>query len=185
MLTIVHVTHEAVQKIGGIGSVLEGLITAEQYSRAVNRSILLCPLFTREGQPKDRLGPGGEVLYSSLDGLTAHPMADAFRGIQQRFHVEIVYGRRLLRDPLTGAEQRPEVILLDIGRMNQQEINAFKHRLFEAFGISSTRYEQSWDYEQYVRIAEPGLAVVRALGGMHGECVVVAHEFMGIPTALA
>src|SRR4051812_38598826 len=118
MLTIVHVTHEAVQKIGGIGSVLEGLITSDEYARAVDRSILLCPLFTTHGEARNRLGSEGEVLYSSLDGMTAHPMAEAFREIQGRFHVEIVYGRRLLRDPLTGNEQRPEVILLEISRMN-------------------------------------------------------------------
>jgi glycosyltransferase involved in cell wall biosynthesis len=185
MLTVVHVTHEAVQKIGGIGSVLEGLVTSAEYSRAVDRTIFLCPLFSTQGEAVERLGPGGEVLYSSLDGLVAHPMAGAFLEIQQRFHVEIVYGRRILREPLSGTEERPEVILLDIGRMNPAEINVFKHKLFEAFGISSTRYEQSWDYEQYVRIAEPGLAVVKALGGAHGDCVIVAHEFMGIPTALA
>ena len=31
MKTVVHVTHEAVQKIGGIGAVLHGLITSKVY----------------------------------------------------------------------------------------------------------------------------------------------------------
>jgi glycosyltransferase involved in cell wall biosynthesis len=187
MLTLVHVTHEAVQKIGGIGSVLEGLITAPSYIEAVARTILLCPLFTTQGDADGRLGPEGEVLYSSIDGRTHHPLAEAFRQIQQRFHVEIVYGRRLLRDPLGGAEQRPEVILIDVGRAAHDYINAFKHRLFESFGLASTRYEHSWDFEQYVRLAEPGLAAVRALGAGagHPPTVVVAHEFMGVPAALA
>lgn len=185
MLSILHVSHEAVHKIGGIGSVLEGLITSRDYAHAVDRSILLCPLFTTQGRPEDRLGPEGEVLYSSLDGRTSHPLAEAFRQIQQRFNVEIVYGRRLLRDPLTGAEERPEVVLIEVSRANPAETNGLKHRLFESFGIDSVRYEQSWDYEQYVRLAEPGLAVARALGAMHGTCVVVSHEFMGMPTALA
>ncbi|MFQ5412267.1 MAG: hypothetical protein ACE5EC_08205, partial [Phycisphaerae bacterium] len=109
-----------------------------------------------------------------------------FCEIQQEFHVDIVYGHRLLRDPLTGREQRPEVVLIDIGRADQHAINAFKFRLNESFGIDSSRYERSWDYEMYVRLAEPGLAVVRALGATSGEadCIVVAHEFMGMPTAL-
>ncbi len=187
MLNIVHVTHEAVLKIGGIGTVLEGLITAPQYVDAVDRTILLCPLFSTDGGVDDRLGPEGEVLYSSIDGRTNHALAEAFRHIQQRYHVEIVYGRRLLRDPLTGMVQRPEVILIDIGRAAADYVNAFKGRLFEAFGIVSTRYEQSWEYEQYVRLAEPGLAAVRALcgGAGHSDCLIVAHEFMGLPTALA
>lgn len=187
MLDIVHVTHEAVQKIGGIGAVLEGLITAPSYVEAVRRTVLLCPLFTTEGNVDSRLGPEGEVLYSSIDARTSHPLADAFRQIQQRYHVEIVYGRRMIRDPLSGAVEHPEVILIDVGRMAHEPINAFKYRLHESFGIVSTRYEQSWDYEQYVRLAEPGLAAIRALGlGRAGQppCVVVAHEYMGIPTAL-
>jgi len=185
MLNLVHVTHEAVQKIGGIGAVIEGLITSQEYAENIGHTILLCPLFTTQGNADDRLGPEGEVLYSSLDGRTHHPLAGAFREIQERFHVDIVYGRRLIRDPLSGFEQRPEVILIDVSRMNLHEVNVFKHRLYEAYGLASTRYEQSWDYEQYVRLAEPGLAAVRAISGGCGDWVVVAHEFMGIPTALA
>jgi hypothetical protein len=200
-VNIVHVTHEAVQKIGGIGAVLEGLITAPQYAETVERTVLLCPLFSREGTVDTRLGPGGEVLYSSLDGRTDHAQADAFRDIQQHYHVELVYGRRLLRDPLTGTEQWPEVVLIDVSRAAPDPVNAFKAKLHDAFGIVSTRYEESWDFEQYVRLAEPGLAAVRALrlvrrpqgadatalgaASSQSDCVVVAHEFMGVPTALA
>lgn len=187
MLNVVHVTHEAVQKIGGIGSVLEGLITSQSYAEAVDRTILLCPLFRADGHVDDRLGPEGEVLYSSIDGRTNHALAEVFRQVQQRFHVEIVYGRRMLRDPLTGTVQRPEVVLIDIGRAAADSVNALKGRFYEAFGIVSTRYEQSWEYEQYLRLAEPGLAAVRALCGASGHSapVIVAHEFMGLPTALA
>ena len=31
MQTVVHVTHEAIQKIGGIGAVLQGLLTSKVY----------------------------------------------------------------------------------------------------------------------------------------------------------
>ena len=43
MSTIVHVTHEAVQKVGGIGAVLQGFFTAKAYQGAVRRSILFGP----------------------------------------------------------------------------------------------------------------------------------------------
>ena len=68
MLNIAHVTHEAVVKMGGIGTVLEGLLTAKDYTEAVDRTILICPLFTTEGNVDSRLGPHGDVLYSSIDG---------------------------------------------------------------------------------------------------------------------
>lgn len=187
MLNVVHVTHEAVYKVGGIGAVLEGLITSPAFAAAVNRNILVCPLFSREGGVDTRLGPDGEVLYSSVDRRLQHPLAGAFQEIQGRYHVDIVYGRRLLRDPLTGIEQRPEVVLIDVGGMAAHPLNIFKADLFNRFGIVSAKYEHSWDYEQYVRLAEPALAVVRALGATAdgASCVIMAHEFMGMPTALA
>ncbi len=186
-LNIVHVTHEAVAKVGGIGAVLEGLLTSAPYDETVDRTILVCPLFGSDGPVDMRLGEEGEVLYSSLDNRCTGPYAGAFMHVQQHYHVEIVYGRRLLRDPLSGRQERPEVLLIDVGRMNQALVNDFKARLFHAFGVQSTRYEHSWDYEQYVRIAEPALAALRALGvlGPESDCVVVGHEYMGMPTALA
>jgi hypothetical protein len=47
--TVVHVTHEIVGKIGGIGAVLQGLFTCNSYLEAVGRSILVGPLFSTEG----------------------------------------------------------------------------------------------------------------------------------------
>jgi hypothetical protein len=39
MQTVVHVTHEAIQKIGGIGAVLQGLLTSKTYLNEVPRNI--------------------------------------------------------------------------------------------------------------------------------------------------
>ena len=39
--TVVHVTHEAVEKIGGIGAVLNGFFTCRPYLDKVGRSILV------------------------------------------------------------------------------------------------------------------------------------------------
>ena len=68
MKTVIHVTHEAVQKIGGIGAVLHGLLTSKAYNTAIQRDILMGPLFTTDGPAETRLH-GGEVLYSSIDGI--------------------------------------------------------------------------------------------------------------------
>ncbi len=187
MKTVVHVTHEAVQKIGGIGAVLHGLLTSRTYSAAVDRDILLGPLFTTDGPASSRLGGNGEVLYSSIDGIVGHPQAQQFAEIERKYNVSIVYGRKTFFDPATGVRANPEVILFDVRRFDQYQINSFKARLFERFQIESNKYEHVWDYEQYCRIAEPGLEVLHAIGACagHEPAVIVSHEYMGMPTALA
>ncbi|HOK67733.1 MAG TPA: hypothetical protein PLV55_13105, partial [Anaerohalosphaeraceae bacterium] len=109
--TIVHITHEAIGKIGGIGAVLEGLFTSQNYLNAAGRTILISPLFFRDEGVDSRLGPGGEVLYSSLDGRTRSSYAAGFQRIEGQFNVDIVYGRRVFFDPMTHIKSTPEVIL--------------------------------------------------------------------------
>lgn len=187
MRTLAHVTHEAVQKVGGIGAVLQGLFTSRNYIDAVDRTILIGPLFTTEGPADLRLGRDGEVLYSSVDGLVRHPAAHALADVQRRFGVDVVYGYRTFRDNKTGVQHRAEVLLFEVSRTTLQPLNRLKGQLYEHFGIQSDRYERYWEYDQYVKIAAPALAGLEALGaaGPNRECVIVAHEFMGMPTALA
>ena len=185
--TVVHVTHEATGKIGGIGAVLDGMFTSKAYDEAVGRTILVSPLFSTEGDVSTRLGPGGEVLYSSLDGLVRSSYVSSFRRIESDFNVHIVYGRRLFVDPMTGVQSHPEVLLIDITRMEMRPVNAFKSSLFREFGIRSNLYEQYWEYEQYVRLAPPAIAALKAIGAAERDqsTIIVSHEFMGMPTALA
>ena len=91
---VVHVTHEAAAKVGGIGAVLEGIFTSSAYLDAVGRSILISPLFTSEGSVSQRLGNDGEVLYSSIDGFIHNSYASIFQKIESHFNVGIIYGRR-------------------------------------------------------------------------------------------
>ena len=185
--TVVHVTHEAIGKIGGIGAVLEGLLTSDSYQEHIGRSILVSPLFSVEGDASARLGPDGEVLYSSLDGMTRTSYLFSFRKIENTYNVNIVYGRRTFVDPLSGTASSPEVVLVDISRMEKGYINEFKGQMFREFGIRSNLYENLWEYEQYVRLALPAIAVLKAIGAAErdGSTVIVSHEFMGMPTALA
>lgn len=182
---VVHVTHEAAGKIGGIGAVLQGLFTCPSYLETVSRSILVSPLFTTEGSLEDRLGPGGEVIYSSLDGLIHPDHSTAFRRIQSLFNVGIVYGRRTFVDDQTAVRSAAEVLLLDVRHTDGVLLNEFKRRLFDEFGIQSNLYEHLWEYEQYVRLAPPAIAALKALGVPEGRTIILAHEFMGMPTALA
>ncbi len=183
--TVVHVTHEAVGKIGGIGAVLQGFFTCKSYLDAVERSILVGPLFTTEGSILDRLGEDGEVLYSSFDGLVNVGYASAFRKIEKYYNAGIVYGRRTFVDKETGVKSSPEVLLVDVRLMDKGVVDDFKRRLYEEFGIRSHLYENLWDYEQYIRLAPVAIDALKALGAAKESTVVISHEYMGMPTALA
>ncbi|MCI0498629.1 MAG: glycosyltransferase, partial [Planctomycetales bacterium] len=184
--TVVHVTHEATGKIGGIGAVLEGMFTSPAYNDEVARTILVSPLFSTEGGISGRLGPGGEVLYSSLDGLIRSSYVSGFRRIEDAFNVEIIYGRRRFTDPMNGITSQPEILLIDVSRMEKGPIDHFKGEIFREFGIRSDRYEHFWDYEQWVRLALPAIEALKTIGAAEQDkpTIVVAHEFMGMPTAL-
>ncbi|MBL8990652.1 MAG: hypothetical protein JNJ48_03625, partial [Phycisphaerae bacterium] len=59
-MTVVHITHESIHQLGGIGTVLEGVHTAEAWRREVGRSVLVGPLpypDARVRDPIERLGP--------------------------------------------------------------------------------------------------------------------------------
>jgi hypothetical protein len=183
--TIVHVTHEIVGKIGGIGAVLQGLFTCSSYLEAVGRSILVGPLFSTEGPVSNRLGDNGEVLYSSVDGLVKTGYLEAFRNIENFYDVGIVYGRRTFVDEQTGVKSSPEVLLIDVTHADKNVVNDFKKRLFERFGIRSNLYENLWEYEQYVRLAPAAIAALKAIGAAKNSTTIISHEFMGMPTVLA
>jgi glycosyltransferase involved in cell wall biosynthesis len=183
--TVVHVTHEAVGKVGGIGAVLHGFFTCPSYLGAVERSILVGPLFTTEGPASERLGDDGELLYSSVDGLINPQYASAFLKIEKQYNAGIVYGRRTFIDEHTGTKSSPEVLLFDVRHMHKETINEFKRELYNEFGVQSHLYENLWEYEQYVRLALPAIAALKAIDAIGDSTTVISHEFMGMPTVLA
>jgi len=187
MQTAVHVTHEAIQKIGGIGAVLHGLLTSKEYLEKVPRNILVGPYWPGEERGEKRLGPQAEVLYSSLDSLSRSPRAGRFREIESHFDVAIVYGRRKFVSKETGVTSTPEILLIDVSHYDHEKISQFKFELWKTFGIESSKYEHIWDYEQYMRLAKPAIACLNALGAGNElePCVILSHEYMGMPTALA
>lgn len=187
MQTVVHVTHEAIQKIGGIGAVLHGLLTSKVYLDKVPRNILVGPFWPGDVRGEQRLGPQGEVLYSSLDHLFRSPLAAKFREIEQEYGVGIVYGRRRYTEKETGITSTPEVLLIDVARYDAAKIGLFKFQLWKTFGIDSSKFENIWDYEQYLRLAKPAMACLHALGAGTAlePAVILSHEYMGMPTVLA
>ncbi len=188
-MNVVHVTHEAVEKIGGIGAVIAGLVTAEAYQQEVDRTILVGPLLQTDQPVNRRLGEHGHVLYSSLDAIRPPEYREKFQAIERTYDVGIIYGRRDVVDPVGGTPVEVEVLVVDVFHANRDRLNLFKAELFRKFFVPSLDFEGIWEYEQYVRLAEPAFEALKALG-INGDgpdqtqTVLLAHEYMGMPTAL-
>ena len=175
MTAIAHITHEAVEKVGGIGAVLQGLLTSRAYREAVERSILVGPLFDPSAaQP---LGPQGVLLYDSLSGVRETAAAPSLEEVGRAHEVRLVYGRRPLAQGVTA-----EVVLVDV-TSPPKGLAEFKHQLYGRFGLTSDRYEADPEYEQYMRLAGPAFDAISRLVPAPSPCCIVAHEFMGLPTA--
>ncbi|MCK5225242.1 MAG: hypothetical protein KAQ89_00845 [Planctomycetes bacterium] len=183
--TLVHVTHEATGKIGGIGAVLQGFFTSKSYLNDVQRSILVGPLFDTQGPMSYQLGEDGQVLYSSMGGFVNTIYAMDFQEIEHDYNAGIVYGRETFVDKKTGVKSSPEVLLVDVKHIKKSVVDDFKEKMFKRFGLRSDLYEDSWEFEQYVRLAPVAIAALKAIGATGDLTAVVAHEFMGMPTVLA
>lgn len=187
--SIAHVTHEAVEKMGGIGTVLEGMMTSRVYQAAVKRSILVGPMGGHHYEsPLRRLGPQVTVKYSSIDGIDMEGLGRLFHPVEWAFGVRIAYGVRRYPANAAGAggvAGEAEVLLIDVSNPAAAPLNAFKHRLWEHYGLDAGRYEGDWGFEEYCRLAEPAFYALNAILGEDDlPCVVFSHEFMGLCTAL-
>ena len=185
-MIVAHVTHEAVDKIGGIGAVIAGLTTADAYVETVSRTVLLGPLLTTDHPTSQRLGPAGKVIYSSLDDVCPKEWSERFRPIERTYDVGIIYGTREVDEPCSGRKVEVEVLVVDVFRANRDRLNVFKGELFKRFAVPSHDFQDVWEYEQYVRLAEPGFEALKAIGadGVDEQLLILAHEYMGMPTAL-
>ncbi|MCE5327974.1 MAG: hypothetical protein LLG01_16320 [Planctomycetaceae bacterium] len=185
-MIVVHVTHEAVEKIGGIGTVISGLMTAQAYADVVSRTILLGPLFSTDQPATGRLGEGGRIIYSSLDGIDTDGWSEKFRPIERTYDVGIIYGTRPVREDVNGHTCQAEVLLVDVFHANRERLNLFKGDLYKMFAVPSDRFESIWEYEEYVRLAEPGFEALKVVGadGVNEQVVLLSHEYMGMPTVL-
>ena len=181
MSIVVHVTHEAIQKMGGIGAVLEGLLTTRSYNEAIERTFLVGPLF-----PGADLGELDAVLYRSSEGIADTPHAHALSEIEHNYDVELVYGQRKFVDKNNNVTTLTDVMLVNVSNSNEVRTSQFKWHLYEHFDIESSRYESEWEYEEYVRLAEPAYDALQVLigGKTNTPVFVISHEFMGMPLAL-
>ena len=137
--TLVHVTHEATGKIGGIGAVLQGFFTSKSYLNEVQRSILVGPLFDTHGPRSYQLGEDGQVLYSSMGGFVNTIYAMDFQEIEHDYNAGIVYGRETFVDKKTGVKSSPEVLLVDVKHIKKSVVDDFKEKMFNEAQEQSRR----------------------------------------------
>lgn len=186
---VVHATHEAGVKVGGIGAVLDGLLSAEAYVQSVQRTILAGPMMADDPTHWERLNQtltGPMIRYSSLHGITDgvdEPTRAALQQVEQTFGVALFYGVRRF-----GAQEH-EVLLVDVTNPDPQPINEFKYYLWEHYKLDSARYSWNPEYNLYIAIAPPLFAALQAIGAGRGllpdERFIIAHEWLGMPLVLA
>jgi hypothetical protein len=181
---VVHATHEAGIKVGGIGAVLDGMLSCGTYLLGVQRTILVGPMNTQDDVEMERLVSSGnrlEVRYSSYHGVDKldRQLSAALGKIEASYNVHILYGRR----DFAGTQH--EVILVDATEVVPSKLNSFKRRLYNRFGLRSDRYESDLEYSSYINAAEPSYLALKTLvgpsGSRSGERFMIAHEFMGLP----
>jgi hypothetical protein len=186
---VVHATHEAGVKLGGIGAVLDGLLGAEGYARQVQRTVLVGPMHANDPVLLERLNSpqsGLTMRYSSLHGLfngVPEEQRAALQAVEQSFGVAVLYGVRRF------GRYEHEVILVDATSPNLQQVNAFKYYLWEHYRLDSGRYDWNPEYSLYLAIAPPLFAALRAIGAGTGlasaEKFIIAHEWLGLPVVFA
>lgn len=192
-MIIIHSTHEAEFKVGGIGAVLDGLLNAPGYLRQADRSLLVGPFNTRDKIEMERLfSPRNKlkVRYFAEGNMTdvAPARLATFRDIEKSWNVKLLYGTRLF-----GAAEH-EVILVDASDIDTDRFNQFKYFVWDRFKLDCARYEHEYEFNLYMAMAAPGYAALDAVL-QHGQPasgsespipnlqspVIICHEFMGLP----
>jgi hypothetical protein len=184
---VVHSTHEAGLKLGGIGAVLDGMLASPSYNAAVDRTVLVGPVNTWNPSEMERLTAPADrlrLIYSTVHGVDQAPeeLSSALRAIEAQMNVRLVYGAR----SFGGYEH--EVILVDAGGIAGPVINSYKFYLWQHWGLPSSRHQTNWEYSFYLNAGEPLFAAMEAItegATSSGDCYIVAHEWLGLPVVFS
>lgn len=190
-MILIHSTHEAGLKFGGIGAVLDGLLAAPSYRERVDRTVVVGPLNTRDGTEMERIfAPrnGLWVRYFSERGMMACDLNLALRlsAIEREWGVRILYGTRMF-----GGVPH-EVILVDASQSRADKLASFEYYVWQKFGLDCGKYNGSDEFQLFMRCAEPQFAAVSAVLDFFSEGTqkaelsddrraIICHEFMGLP----
>jgi hypothetical protein len=186
---VVHVTHEAGVKLGGIGAVLDGFLGSSIYNTSVARTILAGPInlfdtvqMERLFAPENRL----KVRYSSLYGYEwnegPEQVVSALQAIEQAMNVKFLYGTR------TIAGRDHEILLVDAGAIAGHVINSYKFYLWQRWGLDCGKHEGSWEFSFFLNSGEPLYAGLQAITQDMPPGVsryLIAHEWLGLPVVFS
>ncbi|MEA3335389.1 MAG: hypothetical protein U9R25_05725 [Chloroflexota bacterium] len=189
---IVHATHEAGLKVGGIGAVLDGLLATPGYNEAVERTVLVgtwnhydSAMVERMLAPRNKL----DVIYSPVLGVvkTEPQLAAKLSAVEKDYGVSLLYGRRRF------GPAGHEVILVHSIHAKEEPVNSFKYYLWRHYGIDSGEYEYDFEFKDFVRSAPASYAALSALVGPGAGLpglpdngrFMLAHEWMGLPLVFA
>ncbi len=197
-MILIHSTHEAGFKVGGIGAVLDGLLSAPSYLAGVERTLLVGPMNAGDPTEMERLfAPRNKlkVRYFADGGPIDCPpeLAEALNAVERRWGARLLYGTRAF-----GPAEH-EILLVDASGVPRERLNLFKYYAWQRFGLDSYRYEGEYEYSLYLSMAQPAFEALWAvLGGRQTTDVgrqpsaselrpqdsglaLVCHEFMGLP----
>ncbi len=193
-MILIHSTHEAGVQVGGIGAVLDGLLSAPSYLAEVERSLVVGPLNTKDAVEMERLfAPSNQLqplYFADRDLINCpQPLADALSGIEREFHVRILYGTRMFGD------ETHEILLVDASDINPERLAKFKYYVWEKFGLDCNKYQHEPEFNLHIATAEPALAAVRGILGIRdwglvignsltnpqSPITILCHDFMGLP----
>jgi hypothetical protein len=208
-MILIHSTHEAGFKVGGIGAVLDGLLSAPSYLADVERTLLVGPMNTADAiemerlfSPRNRL----KVRYFSLGNQydCSPELAAKLSAIEARWKARLLYGTRGF-----GAAEH-EIILVDPTNIPREQLGLFKYLAWERFGLNSARYEKEYEYDLYMAAAPAAFEALQTIleirdwrleigdsprsisdlaqySGQQSPIsssqspFVICHEFMGLP----
>lgn len=185
---VVHSTHEAGIKLGGIGAVLDGLLAADEYVHSVQRTILTGPMLAGDPTHMERLFDprnGVTVHYSSLHGIfnVSEEVRLALQSVEQSFSIGLLYGVRRF-----GSREH-EILLVDVSSPNWDEVNLFKYYTWQNTGFDAARHSWDPEFNLYFIIAQPTFGALKAIGADAGlgpgQKYIIAHEWMGMPLVFA
>jgi hypothetical protein len=189
---VVHATHEAGWKVGGIGAVLDGLLAAPSYNQSVERTVLVGTMNRYDSTAMERiLSPRNklEVIYGPVIGVNqaSTQLAAGLSAVETDYGVALLYGKRRF-----GSAEH-EVILIDSIHARPEPVDSFKYFVWRHYGLDSVRYDHDLEYKDFMRSAPASYAALRTLVGPgQGEPgqpdnnrFILAHEWMGMPLVFA
>ena len=145
MKIAVHITHESMKKIGGIGAVLNGLCNAKAYQDFYDKTVFYGPAFE---MPVKSSSAGGmrKLLYSSHGHYDSNDYASVFSEIVSKYNADIIYCKRKLVSEFDLSKQcTVDVVNIGVNKMNHDRIEEFKYALWKEFKIKDNLYSDDWD----------------------------------------